>query len=295
MKNSFLAIVWTIGLIGIGCAIVSTEQSNPSTSNPPSRSSSFLEVTEVWGISLGLLGTRVNFEVVATSEAEVGGRCELQMWSGKKAYEAKSIVLKSSDLKRGATRTVSFDVDGQDKISATVRNGEELSDVVRLELQCYSPTPVPPTPTPSSTPPPTPVPPTPTPTPTPLPTPDPQVVFPPLAERFNNWRSQWIGTYGEPPYSITGTYSSSLTIDIPMCGVVIGHSGSPGYLGFDSTPSATLGHQEIALAGGHVLKGSGFNNRGYTLDIRPPEILGQGSVTTEYNDELSNFLDLCGG
>ena len=135
----------------------------------------------------------------------------------------------------------------------------------------------------------------PTPAPTVLPTPDSPATFEPLAERFKIWKSQWIGTYGEPPYSITGTYSSSLTINLPMCGVVIGNSGSPGYLGFDSAPSATLGHQEVALIGGHVLKGSGFNNRGYTLDVRPPELLGQDSVTTEYNNQLRTFLDLCGG
>ena len=80
-----------------------------------------------------------------------------------------------------------------------------------------------------------------------------------------------------------------------MCGIVIGYSGRPGFFGFDNSPSVPLGHQEVALSGGHVLGGSGINTREYTLEVRPPELLGQGSVTAEYNDELRKFLDLCEG
>ena len=246
-------------------------------------------------------GAIVYFEVVTTPSAQIGGMCEIQMWAGKKAYDLKEIVVQPNDLQKGITQTVSFEISGQDKILALVQEGKDLDDVVKLEMQCANPTPTPkptPTPTPKPTPTPTPVPPTPTPTPvppTPTPTPDPQVIYPPLAERFGIWRSNWVAKYGDPPHKITNGYSSTITINLPMCGVVIGYSGRPGYYGFGNEPFVPLGHQEVALAGGHVLGGSGVNQREYTLEVSPPQLLGQGSVTTEYNDQLRKFLDSCGG
>jgi hypothetical protein len=87
-------------------------------------------------------------------------------------------------------------------------------------------------------------------------------------------------------------FSGSAPIHLPMCGVVTA-SGGVGFKRFESSDSVPLGRQTIVLSGSHSLKGSIWYRSGYTLEVRPPTLLGIGSVTNKYNMQLRHFLDLC--
>ena len=113
-----------------------------------------------------------------------------------------------------------------------------------------------------------------------------------LKGEFEEWRSRWAGTYGPSPHTITGGISSSRTINLPMCGTVIG-SGGIAYKGFDMDPSIRLGTQEIALSGGHTVLGSPVYSSSFTLEIRPPALSGEESWTGKYFNQLRLLLDSC--
>jgi hypothetical protein len=126
-------------------------------------------------------------------------------------------------------------------------------------------------------------------------TPSPQDLFQPLRERFHIWNSRWIEKYGEPPYTFEqGRLNGSKTIYLPMCGVVTAQGGY-GFSGFRASDSVPLGRHTIALSGDHHLIGNAVYIMDYVVTIRPPDLIGEGSVTTQYNDEIKNFLDFCGG
>ncbi len=293
-----LAAVGLISLLALGCSapIAEDDQSEltpiPPFSTPvqasPLTPVAALDVTEVWGDVFGPLGGSIHFEVAATSKAEVGSGCELRMWSGKKGYDTVYVTLKAEDLEKGSVLTASFDVDGEDQILALAESGRKLSDIVDLEVQCFRPTPTPPpTPTPTPTM-------TPTPPPSATPTLHPEVVFPSLVERFGIWKSRWIDNYGDPPYSVHGSFSADRPIHLPMCGIVTVWSGR-GFGGFMPSATVPLGSETIVLAGDHRLSGSGLNRRDYTLEVLPPALLTVESLTTEYIEQLRSFLQECGG
>jgi hypothetical protein len=157
-------------------------------------------------------------------------------------------------------------------------------------------TPIPPT----GTPPDTPIPPTATPTDTPIPptdtpTPTPQEVFRPLKERFHVWKSRWIENYGEPPILLEeGVLNNHKYITLPMCGIVDAEGGF-AFGGFQHKDSLSLGRYTIALSGRHSLNGSAAYLMDYSVKVRLPDLLGEGSVTTKYNNDLRTLLDSCGG
>ena len=79
-----------------------------------------------------------------------------------------------------------------------------------------------------------------------------------------------------------------------MCGVVTAQGGY-GFSGFRASDSVPLGRHTIVLSGDHHLIGNAVYIMDYVVTIRPPDLIGEGSVTTQYNDEIKNFLDFCGG
>ena len=144
MKMVLLAALGLISHLAIGCSstpVPTSSASTPlSTSGVPFASTptltpiltptpapvSALEVTEVWPQRLLAFGGTIYFELAATSKAEVGTSCELQMWSGTKAYDTVYVTLTSRDLEKGSVLTVSFDVDGRDKVWALLKREEKL-------------------------------------------------------------------------------------------------------------------------------------------------------------------------
>ena len=106
-----------------------------------------IKVTDVWG-QFSVFGGLIYFELVATSKAEVGLVCKLEMWSGAKLYETQTVTLRSEDLERGQTLEVSFAIDAEDKIMALVQPEDtRMKDVVDLKYDCLPPS----TPTPKHT------------------------------------------------------------------------------------------------------------------------------------------------
>ena len=134
----------------------------------------------------------------------------------------------------------------------------------------------------------------PSPTVSPTPTPNPKLIFPALAERFGTWLSHWVENNGNPPYSLNGSFSGDRPIYLPMCGVVTVHSGR-GFYGFIPSASVSLASDTVVLPGDHILSGARISRRDYTLEVSPPPLLDAESVTTEYNSQLADFLDECGG
>ena len=95
-----------------------------------------VEVTEVWGLDLGLLPGVVYFELVVAPEAEVGSTCEIEMWSGAKSYGIRHVTLEPWAFVKGNVLEVEFQVDGSDKIWSASTRGKRLRDVVSLRIRC---------------------------------------------------------------------------------------------------------------------------------------------------------------
>ena len=161
-----------------------------------------------------------------------------------------------------------------------------LTIALALAIGCGSPAPLPTdTPTPPTAAPPIAAPPTST----------PQEVFQPLKERFQVWKSQWVENYGEPPILLEkGILNNHKYISLPMCGIVDAEGGF-AFKGFQHSDSLSLGRHTVALSGQHELKGSAAYRMDYSVKVRLPNLLGEGSVTTKYNNELKRLLDSCGG
>ena len=85
-------LVGFISFLVIGCSSVS-----PGMNSSPN-ADKWWKVTEVWGEHARMFGGVVHFEVVARSEAQVGGECRFTMWAGEKAYDEISSVVNSNDL-----------------------------------------------------------------------------------------------------------------------------------------------------------------------------------------------------
>ena len=92
-----------------------------------------IKVTDVWG-QFSDFGGRVYFELAATSKAEAGLICTLEMWSGANLYETRTVTVSSKDLKRGQTLEVSFAVDSEDKLMALSQRGNRMRDIVDLKM-----------------------------------------------------------------------------------------------------------------------------------------------------------------
>jgi hypothetical protein len=204
-----------------------------------------------------------------------------------------------------------FEIDGT---TAQIKMDSSQAVVVRLKADTTGPpptlTPIPPltqspippptlTPIPPPTltpiPPPTLTPIPPTLTPIPPPTLTPQEVFRPLKERFHVWKSRWIENYGEPPILLEeGILNNHKYITLPMCGIVDAEGGF-AFGGFQHSDSLPLGRYTIALSGRHSLIGSAAYLMNYSVKVRLPDLLGEGSVTTKYNNDLKTLLDSCGG
>ena len=136
--------------------------------------------------------------------------------------------------------------------------------------------------------------PTPTPTFAPTQTPRPEVVFAPLAERFETWRSNWVESYGGSPRSIHGEYGGDIKKHLPMCGVVRFYSGGRT-TGFTPSRTIPLGTETIVLPGDHDLDFRDTRRRAYTVEVHLPTLHEIETVTTEYNEQLRRFLEECGG
>ena len=91
-----------------------------------------------------------------------------------------------------------------------------------------------------------------------------------------------------------GILNNHKYISLPMCGIVDAEGGF-AFGGFQHSDSLVLGRHKIALSGRHLLKGNAVYRMDYSVKVRLPNLLGEGSVTTKYNNELKRLLDSCGG